>query len=117
MGAATVTPLGVRRENRSTTGGEGLLTTYFVSLTPSASYGASGETCNVSAGLPSKCWGGKKISRTVIGDHKYEFELVPGMTGSPTTLRLRAIDRTSGLEVAAGVNLSGETVSFALIGR
>lgn len=117
MGAATVTPLGLRRENLAVTGEVSMLRTYACNVQLSASYGPGGDTANVSAGLPSKCYGAIKGARTVLGDHKYTFEVHPAANYAPTAVRIIAVDTTTGAPPAATTDLSGETVTLIFYGR
>ena len=117
MGAAAIVALGKRNENRCTTGAVEVRTTQWADVTLSASYGPNGDVCDVSALLPTACYGGSLVGKPVIGDDKYRFEVIPGPMARPDSLRIRAVDVTTGLQVAATTDLSGETIRLELDGR
>jgi hypothetical protein len=117
MGATNVVHVGSRSENRTATGLEQPITTTYVDVDLSASYGPGGDTLDVSALLPERCFGAAVAARVVIADDDLRFAVVPGPSDAPNLMRVYAYVGSTGLPVADAVDLSGETIRLVLDGR
>lgn len=123
MGACVPTLLGGREENHSTTGTNDVTKSKLISVVMSAAYAAGGDTCDISgveavaANNFTAVLGGAKMSRSVITDDDLEFEVIPAALYDPATLKIKAIDRSTGAEVAPATDLSGETIEFEFVGN
>jgi hypothetical protein len=117
MGAAVVTEVGTREENRSTSGLNQPLTTVVVDVEMSADYGPGGDLVDVSALLPERCYGASEAGRPSITDPDLAFVFTAGPSDNPAMARIRAYVVSTGLEEVATADLSGETIRLVLDGR
>ena len=124
MGAFTgVTLLGGRRENNSTSGTEPFTKSKFIDATGPASYDAGGSVFDISnvevlAGDEfTEVWAGALVGRPTLGSDDYDFLYIPAALGAPATGLIKAISRSTGAEVVAATNLSGEVVRFKVEGN
>jgi len=121
MGDCTATFVGGREENHSTTGPTDFLKTKWVDVEMSALYAAGGDTLDVAAldvgNEFTEVHAVTICGRPTITDTDVVLVPIPDPAGDPAAILIMAIDGSTGAEMAALSDLSGEVLRAKIEGN